>query len=1099
MLVTCPACGSRSQADKKFCGDCGAELAAASAASQPDLGSRPEPQAQAERRQLTVMFCDLVGSTALSARLDPEDLREVIGLYHACVAQVVSRFDGYLAQYLGDGALIYFGYPRAHEDDAERATRAGLALIEAVGQLATPERLRIRVGIGTGLVVVGDLIGSGEAQLRVVVGETPNLAARLQASAEPDAVVIEAQTRSLLGDLFELRALGAVNFKGFAEPVHVWQVVRPGGVASRFEALHPGALMPLIGREAEVDVLLQRWEQAKLGKGAAVLLSGEAGIGKSRLTVALLERISTEPHIRLRYFCSPYHTDSMLHPIIGQIERAAGFDPHDDPQAKLSKLDALLSISPTSRHDAALLAELLSLPNDGRYPRLDLTPGQQRAKIFEALTSQLVGLAAQRPVLMIFEDAHWIDASSLEGLGRTIDRIRTLPILLIVTFRSEFRPPWTGQPHVTALTLNRLGPGDVGTMIHRITGRSGLPPETIGDIIERTDGIPLFVEEMTRAVLESGSSSSTALAGAASVIPPAALAVPATLHASLMARLDRLGDAKEIAQIGAGIGREFSYPLIAAVARLDEGKLREVLNRLNEAGLVVREGTPPQASFRFKHALVQDAAHSTLLRERRRDLHARIAAALVQLFPDAADSQPEILARHYTEAGLIEQAADLWGKAGQKSIARSALNEGVAQLARGLNQIATLPGTPALRAEQIKLQLALAATLIHVKGYSSPEVISAFEQARLMIERAESLGEKPDPLLRFATLHGPWAVKFVAFDGDTALARATEMLSLAEQSGSTAALVLGNRAVGQTMVGLGRFEEGRSYLDRAIALYSPDEHRPLAARFAGQDLAVAAFSYRSYALWQLGYPQAALRDVELGLSSARQIGQAASLLYAMFHFSVVEILCGRIDAGAALATEMRAVAEEKGASFWSGPALVLQGWAASLGGATDVAESISAGLRTYATTGSTVSTPLFLMALARAYANCGRIDQTRDCIAQALVRVQETKERMFEAEICRTAGELNLASADPDPEEAERHFRRSLSIAREQRAKSSELRAATDLARLWVAQGRGVEARNLLAPVHAWFTEGLDMADVKNAELLLAELTPTARNDLRSA
>jgi class 3 adenylate cyclase/predicted ATPase len=1086
-FVTCPACGSRSDAGKKFCGDCGAVLAVSSSASGGDIESRPAPQTEAERRQLTLMFCDLVGSTALSTRLDPEDLRQVIGLYQACVAQIVSRFDGYLAQYVGDGALIYFGYPRAHEDDAERAALAGLALIEAVSQLATPERLRIRIGVGTGLVVVGYLIGSGDARLRFVVGETPNLAARLQAIAEPDTVVIESQTRSLLGDLFELRALGAQSLKGFAEPVQAWQVQGPGRVASRFEALRPGALMPLIGREAEIDLLLQRWEQAKLGKGAVVLLSGEAGIGKSRLTAALSARIASEPHIRLRYFCSPYHTDSMLYPIIGQIERAAGFDPNDDPPSKLAKLDTLLAISSTSPQDAALLAELLSLPNDGRYPRLDLTPQQQRAKIFEVLTAQLVGLAAQRPVLMIFEDAHWIDATSLEGLGRTIDRIPTLPIMLIVTARSEFRPPWTGQEYLTALALNRLGPGDVGTMIHHITGRGGLPPQMIGEIIERTDGIPLFIEEMTRAMLESGSSGK-ALTGPASAIPAATLAVPATLHASLIARLDRVGDAKEIAQIGAAIGREFSYPLIAAVARLDDGKLREGLNRLNETGLVIRDGAPPHASFRFKHALVQDVAHSTLLRERRRDLHARIATALVRAFPDAPDSQPEILARHYTEAGLMEQAASLWGKAGQKSISRSALNEGIAQLTKALNQMATLPGTPALRAEQIKLQLALAAPLIHAKGYSSPDVISAFEHARLMIEQAEALGEKQDLLQRFATLHGPWAVKFVAFDGDTALARASEMLSLAEQDGSTAALVLGNRALGQTMVGLGQFEAGRAHLDRALALYSPDEHGPLAARFVGQDLAVAAHSYRSWGLWQLGYPQTALRDGNLGLGKARQIGQAASLLYALFHLSVVEILCGRIDAGAALAAEMSAVAEEKGASFWSGPAAIVRGLAASLGGAKDVAESIDAGLRAFASTGSNVCTALFLTALARAHANAGRIDQTRECIAQALATMQETKERCFEAEVHRTAGELNLASADPDPEEAERHFQRSLSVAREQNAKSSELRAATDLARLWAAQGKCAEARNLLAPVHGWFTEGLDMADVKNAELLLAQL-----------
>jgi class 3 adenylate cyclase/predicted ATPase len=1088
-FVICAACGSESPADKKFCGDCGAELASGTLRAEEVFQSQSPTQTQAERRRLTVMFCDLVGSTALSARLDPEDLREVIGLYHRCVAQVVAQFDGFVAQYVGDGALIYFGYPRAHEDDAERAVRSGLALIEAVKRLAPAEPLQIRIGIGTGVVVVGDLIGSGEATLRVVLGETPNLAARLQTVAEPSAVVIDAQTRSLLGDLFELRALGARELKGFAEPVQAWQVTRPSGIESRFEALHPGTLVPLVGREAEMGMLLRQWERVKLGEGAAVLLSGEAGIGKSRLAAALSERISAEPHARLRYFCSPYHTDSMLHPIIGQLERAAGFTSQDGAQSKLSKLDALLSGSSTSPQDAALFAELLSLPNDGRYPNLDLTPEQRRAKIFEALASQLTTLAGQLPVLMIFEDAHWMDATSLEALGRTVDRIRTLPILLIVTFRPEFRTPWAGQSHVTTLTLNRLGSREVGTMIRHIAGSNPLPVEIMVEIIERTDGVPLFVEEMTRAVLESAGSETEARQ-AVSAIPSSTLALPATLHASLMARLDRLGPAKEIAQIGAAIGRQFSYRLIAAVARHSDEKLHAALDRLVDAGLVVRQGALPHASFLFRHALLQDAAHGTLLRERRRDLHARIAAALVQSFPDSPNTQPEILAHHYTEAGLIEQAASFWGKAGLKSIARSALKEGVAQLTKALNQIASLPEATAIRHEQMKLQLSLAAALIHVKGYSSPEVIAAFEHARLMIHHAESLDGMLDPMLRFSALYGPWAVKFVAFDGDIALARAREILSLAEKTGSTAPLILGHRAAGQTLVGLGQFGAGRTHLDRAIALYSPDEHRPLAARFAGQDLAVAALSYRSWALWHLGYPDAALKDVDLGLRNAREVGLATSLLYALFHFSVVEILCGRIDLGAAFAREMVSVAEEKGASFWWGPGLILQGWTACIRGqAEGAAETITAGLRAFETTGSTVFRPMFLTALARAHANCGGIECARDFISQALAAVQKTKECWAAAEIHRTAGELSLLSADPDLEEAEHQFQQSLSIAREQNARSSELRAATNLARLWAERGKGVEARNLLAPIHGWFVEGFDTADLKEAKVLLDELT----------
>ena len=565
--------------------------------------------------------------------------------------------------------------------------------------------LQVRVGIATGLVVVGDLIGAGAAQEQAVVGETPNLAARLQALAEPGAVVIADGTRRLLGNLFELKDLGARDLKGIAGPARAWAALRARSVGSRFDALHTTGLTALVGREEESELLLRRWSRAKTGEGQVVLLSGEAGIGKSRLTAALLERLAAEPHTRLRYFCSPQRTDSAFHPIIGQIERAAGLAYDDKPQAKLDKLDAVLAQTSTSPQDAALFAEMLSLPNDGRYPALDLTPEQRRQRTLEALMSQLAGLARRQPVLMIFEDLHWIDPTSLEVLGRTVDRIKTLPALLIVTFRPEFNAPWVGQPHVTSLTLNRLGEREAAAIIARLVGNKALPADVMAEIVERTDGIPLFVEEMTKAVLEAESEGAARHTVAA--VPSPALAVPASLHASLMARLDRLGPAKEVAQIGSAIGREFSHALLASVARKPEAELGSALDRLVQAGLLSRQGVPPQASYLFKHALVQDAAYGTLLREPRRALHARIAETLESRFAETAESQPDILARHCTEAGLIEKAAGLWGKAGQQSLARSALVEAVAQLTRALDQIATLPGTPALRREQIKLQVAL--------------------------------------------------------------------------------------------------------------------------------------------------------------------------------------------------------------------------------------------------------------------------------------------------------------------------------------------------------------------------------------------------------
>jgi class 3 adenylate cyclase len=647
------------------------------------------PRDTAERRQVTVMFSDLVGSTALSARMDPEDLREVISAYQKCVAETVRRFGGFVAKFMGDGVLIYFGYPQAHEDDAERAVRAGLELVAAVGGLKTHAPLQTRVGIATGLVVVGDLIGSGASQEQTIVGETPNLAARLQGSAAPNAVVIAESTRKLVGNLFELKDLGAQVVKGISGPVRAWAAIRPSFVESRFEALHGAGLTELIGRDEELELLLRRWSKAKTGQGQAVLLSGEAGIGKSRLTAALSERLADEPHTRLRYFCSPQHTDSALFPIISQMERAGGFTYDDNTRAKLNKLDALLAKSLTPPPDAALFADMLSLPNDGRYPTLELEPQQRRQKTLEALTAQLEALSQSHPVLMIFEDVHWIDPTSLEVLGRTVERLKTLSVLLVITYRPDFEPPWVGRPHVTSLTLNRLGDREIAAMIERVTGNKALPNSVRQDIIERTDGIPLFVEEMTRAVLEAESEGEARKTAAA--VPSSSIVVPPSLYASLMARLDRLGSAKEVAQIGAAIGREFSHALLATIALKNDKELQSALDALTKAGLLFRQGVAPNETYLFKHALVQDAAYGTLLREPRRALHARIAEALEGKFTEIAENQPELLARHYSEAGLIEKAAGLWGKAGQRSLERSALVEAAAQLTRALDQTATLP------------------------------------------------------------------------------------------------------------------------------------------------------------------------------------------------------------------------------------------------------------------------------------------------------------------------------------------------------------------------------------------------------------------------
>src|SRR5215471_9981468 len=865
---------------------------AATASSAPTVS----PEDRAERRQVTVKFSDLVGSTALSARMDPEDLRELISAYHKCVAEIVRRFGGFVAQYLGDGVLVYFGYPEAHEDDAERAVRAGLELIAAVTALKTPASLQTRVGIATGLVVVGDLMaGSGEALERGIVGETPNLAARLQGIAAPNTVVIAEATRRLLGNLFELKDLGARDLKGIAEPLRAWVALRASTVESRFEALHAAGLTALVGREEEIELLRRRWSKTKTGDGQVVLLSGEAGIGKSRLTAALLESLASELHTRLRYFCSPQHTDSAFSPIIGQMERAAGLLHDDTPHQKLDKLDALLAQTSTSIRDAALIAEMLSLPNDGRYPALDLIPEQRRQKTLEALTAQTETLSRQKPVLMVFEDAQWADPTSLEAFARVVDRIRTLKVLLLVTFRPEFDAPWVGRPYVTTLTINRLAEHEASAMVDRVVGDSQLSASIRQDIIERTDGIPLFVEEMTKAVLEAGGE--TAAERAIAAVPSPALAVPASLYASLMARLDRLGGPpKEVAQVAAAIGREFSHAHLNAVMRKRDVELGSALDRLITAGLLFRQGLPPYATYLFKHALVRDAAYGTLLREQRRALHARIAETLEVQYADIAESRPELLARHWTEAGLIEKAASLWGKAGQRSLAQSALVEAAEQLTRALDQIATLPGTPVVRREQIKLQVALVNALTHVKGYAAPEPKAAVERARQFIERAEALGEPPeDPLLLFSVLYGAWAASFVAFNGDVTRDLASQFMALAEQQGQTVPLMIGHRLMGNSLTLTGDIAKGRAHYNQAFALYDPATHRALATRF-GQDVGVSTLVYRSLAGWMLGYPEAALADVDHVLEDARDSGHAVPLMYAQFHTSLTNVLCAKYAA-----------------------------------------------------------------------------------------------------------------------------------------------------------------------------------------------------------
>ncbi|SKC81180.1 Tetratricopeptide repeat-containing protein [Burkholderia sp. CF099] len=682
-----------------------AELGDSALAISP-VAAAPVPGDDADRRQLTVMFCDLADSTALSTRLDPEDLRKVIGAYCRGCADVITSAGGFIAQYMGDGVLAYFGYPQAHEDDAERAVRAGLTLVRAIGQLdsGTDASLRARIGIATGVVIVGDVTGEGEAQERGVVGETPNLAARLQTLAEAGTVVISTSTQRLTAGLFDYRDMGLATAKGFDEAVRVWQVLGPSGVESRFEALHATTLTPIVGRDEEIGLLLSRWQRARTGEGQVVLLSGEPGIGKSRLTTALEERLQFEPHDRLRYFCSRRHQDSAFYPFISQFERAAGLRRDDSVEQRLDKLEAVLAFAADNLREAApLVAALLSISTEGRYPELDLTPQQYKEKTLSTIIAHVTDRARRQPLLILFEDVHWADPSSLEALDHLVDRIATLPVLLIVTCRPEFVSPWIGRAEVMLLTLNRLQPRQRAEMIGRIAVGKALPKEVTDRIIERTDGIPLFVEELTKTVLESGvlreQNGRYVLDGP---LPP--LAIPMTLHASLMARLDRLAPARDVAQIAAVIGRRFSYELISAVASMPRERLDDALDHLVSAELVFRHGVPPDAEYTFKHALVQDAAYSSLLRDRRQQLHARIAMELENHFSYVADQQPEILAEHCAQAGLTEKAARLWGLAGHNTAKRAAHREASVLFEKALTAYSALPSSAEILGEIIDIR-----------------------------------------------------------------------------------------------------------------------------------------------------------------------------------------------------------------------------------------------------------------------------------------------------------------------------------------------------------------------------------------------------------
>jgi class 3 adenylate cyclase/predicted ATPase len=1043
------------------------------------------PPSQAERRQLTVMFCDLVGSTALSVRFDPEELREELRAYQNAVSAVVARYDGFVAKYMGDGVLAYFGYPRAHEDDAERAVRAGLEIAAEVRGLETrgSERLAVRIGIATGLVVVGDLVGEGSAQEQAVVGETPNLAARLQALAQPGQIVLAGATRRLVGDLFRLTDLGRQAAKGFTEPVEAFAVEDVAVTESRFEAARRG-ITDLVGRAAESALLLDRLREAWTGAGQIALLSGEAGIGKSRLAAQLAAEVANEPHTRLRYQCSPYHRDSVLHPFVVQLGRAARLAAADPPETQLDKLEAILTPSRIAE-TAPLFASLLSIPTCERYPPLALSAAQQRRLTLAALLDQLEALARQKPVLMLFEDAHWADATSLEVLDLTVERVRALPVLVLITFRPEYEAPWTGLSHVTSIALDRLAPAEIETLAEHVAGRP-LPPEVTAQIVAKTDGVPLFVEELTKAVLEGG----LLVAGPQGwrldgPLPP--FAIPATLQDSLAARLDRLAPVKEIAQIGAAIGREFSYPLLRAVAGRDEAALRAALAQLEEAELLFRSGLPPDARYTFKHALVQDTAYETLLRSRRQMLHRQIADALRGEFAAVAAAEPELVAHHLTQAGLDEPAIEWWGKAGDQALRRSAFKEAAAHLGKAIelaDKLAATAPSAAPAGDRLRLQTSLGNALIWAKGYTAPETSAAFARARELASREEDAAE------RFSAYYGLWLGHVNRCEPEPMREMAELFLREAAARPDYPETLIAHRISGVTCLYFGDFAGAHDHFRKTVELYDQTRHGDFANRFA-QDPRVAAEIFDALALWILGQIEDSLRLADRALTDAEPAAHAPTMGHALLFAAWLGLVRCNPETVAIYSHAFADILSRYDLpAFFAGQAAFLQAWTKWSDGAEEprLAE-MRKGIETAREQGVVWFLSSLEAALAGAEASAGKADAGLRRLDDALAELERTEQRWYEAEMHRIRAGILLKHDPADTAAAEQSLQAAIAIAQSQKARSFELRAALSLAKLYRSTNRDADAHAVLAPAVEGFPPTQQFPELTDAQALLAAVS----------
>jgi class 3 adenylate cyclase/tetratricopeptide (TPR) repeat protein len=1057
-------------AGARFCGQCGTSLVDMGATIRSDSSRQ-----LAERRQLTVLFCDIVDSTVLATQLDPEDFRDLIATYQDRVASAIGGLQGYVARFVGDGVLAYFGWPNVDEAHAESAVRAGLDIIDAL----RPLRFAVRIGIATGLVVVGDLISVTAIEKLAATGETLHLAARLQSIAEPGTILVSKGTCAQLGRLFNLKALGPIEMKGFKDPQWVWQVLGDTTLSSRSEAIYGGALAPLIGRGEELDALLRRWRQLKSGEGHVVLISGEPGIGKSRLIAELEERLAGQQHASLRYFCSPHHQEDALYPIIYRLQQEAGFGRGDSPEDRLEKLEAVLAPAATPAEDVVLFADLLSVPVGDTYPRLDLSPQLKKRKTLEALIRRLTGLVRGQPALVLLEDAHWADPSSLELVDELLDRLTELEVLLVISFRPEFAAPWVGRAGVSLIALSRLGRRQSAALAAQVALAQVLPLTLLERIVVQADGVPLFIEELTRTVLESAGQNDHAL-----------LSVPDTLQASLMARLDRLPAAKQVAQVGSVIGREFSHALVAQIAQLPEAQLTQGLDELVQAGLAFRRGVPPEAVYSFKHMLVQEAVYDSLLRGRRTALHGAVVAT-VEAESSVATIEPGLLGHHCAQAGLLAKAAFYYRIAGERSAERSAAVETRAQLERGLHFAGSLPDGPDRHRLESELLLALGRILMNTKGPANAEASAALARAAAISRQLD----EPEALAR--ALFALGNITMNRGDSRTAQSLGEDLLALGEACGDSRLTAAARARLGALAYFQGRFEAARDHLSEALALCAQGEPAPLGVAISSAPNVTAA-AYLASALACLGYPESATDQARLAVESARQLG-SSSLSFALA-VTARALLTIRDDALCRKNTEEQvAISEKQGFQFFLTTGQCYLGWiTAKQGPGSDGLRMLTEGLASLDALEIEVHGTWTRGLLADALSWAGRRSEALSILDDALALSARTGVAWFDAELHRRKGELLLAQPHADPPAAEMELRHAIEVARDQSARMFELRAAVSLSRLWLAQERRVEARELLAPLFLWFTEGFDRPDLQEAKALLDELE-MARSGVRDS